>query len=182
MAKDGDERVYTQADVDRIIAPSLERIAALEAKIARLTRDSRTSSKPPSSDVIKPKPKVSRGKRKPGGQKGHAKNERDLFPPEQVDEVYEYELTDTTGLRPLTGDDGWRVVQQIELLEKPYRITEHRARRYALSPCVYRCSWNPTNTPRIRSAPPRVQQPDSRRNQNPPTQYHARASRQSETS
>ncbi len=105
-------------------------IEQLEAKIARLTRDSRTSSKPPSSDVIKPKPKGQRRKRKPGGQKGHPKNERDLFPPEQVDEVYEYELADPTGLRPLTGDKGWRIVQQVELVEKPYRIVEHRVRRY----------------------------------------------------
>ena len=48
MAKDGNERLYTQADVDRMIA-------VLEAKIARLKRDSRTSSKPRSSDVIHPK-------------------------------------------------------------------------------------------------------------------------------
>lgn len=31
----------------------------------------------------------------------------------------------------MTGDQGWRVVQQIELVEKPYRIVEHRVRRYA---------------------------------------------------
>ena len=58
MAKDGKERLYTQADVDRMIdaaaAPLLEKITQLQAKIARLSRDSRTSSKPPSSDVIKP--------------------------------------------------------------------------------------------------------------------------------
>ncbi len=130
MAKDGTERLYTQADVDHMITPLLERIAALEAKIARLTRDSRTSSKPPSSDVIKPKPKGQRGKRKPGGQKGHPKHERQLFPPDQVDEVYEYELTDTTGLQSLTGKAGWGVYQQVELAEKPYRIIEHRVRRY----------------------------------------------------
>lgn len=138
MAKDGNERLYTQAEVDRLlkqaieqaVVPLYDKILELEAKIARLTRDSRTSSKPPSSDVVKPKPKGRGKKRKPGGQKGHPKNERDLFPPDQVDEAYEYELSDTTGLRPLTGGDGWRIVQQIELIEKPYRIVEHRARRY----------------------------------------------------
>lgn len=130
MAKDGDKRLYTQADVDGMIASLLEKIAELEAKIARLMRDSRTSSKPPSSDVVKPKPKGKGGKRKPGGQKGHPRNQREPFPPDQVDKVYEYELIDTTGLRPLTGNRGWRVIQQIELLDKPYRIVEHRARRY----------------------------------------------------
>lgn len=138
MAKDGKTRLYTQAEVDRLVkqavalavGPLLDKIAELEAKIARLTRDSRTSSKPPSSDVIKPKIKGKQAKRKPGGQKGHARHERALFPPDQVDDFYEYELTDTTGLKPLAGAVGWRVVQQIEMVEKPYRIIEHRVRRY----------------------------------------------------
>lgn len=137
MAKDGKGRLYTQAEVDRLVrqavAPLLEKIAELEAKIARLTRDSRTSSKPPSSDVVKPKGKCGGGgKRKPGGQQGHAKHERELFPPEQVDEAHEYQLADTKGLQPLTGEAGWRIVQQIELVDKPYRIVEHRARRYVM--------------------------------------------------
>jgi len=134
MAKDGKERLYTQSEVDRLIrqavAPLLEKITELESKFARLTRDSRTSSKPPSSDVIKPKPKKQRGKQKPGGQKGHPKHERELLPPDKVDQTYEYELVDTTGLHPLRGEAGWRVVQQIELVEKPYRVIEHRMRRY----------------------------------------------------
>ncbi|HJO28711.1 MAG: IS66 family transposase [Verrucomicrobiota bacterium] len=134
MAKDGKQRLYTQTQVDRVVEqavePLLEKIAELEAKIARLTRDSRTSSKPPSTDVVRPESKGKRGKRKPGGQKGHPKQERELFPPNQVDAVYEYELTDTTGLKPLAGDAGWGVVQQIELIDKPYRITEYRVRRY----------------------------------------------------
>ncbi len=142
MAKDGGGRLYTEAEVDQLrrraveqaVTPLLERIAGLEAKVARLTRDSRTSSKPPSSDVIKPSPAPGRGKgkknRKPGAQEGHPKHERELLPPEQVDEAYAYELPDPTGLVPLTGDDGWRIVQRIEWVDKPYRVVEHRARRY----------------------------------------------------
>jgi len=81
--------------------------------------------------VVKPSPKgKNKKKRKPGGQKGHPKHERALLPPEQVDEAYEYELADTTGLRPLSGKNGWRIVQRIELANKPYRVVEHRARRY----------------------------------------------------
>lgn len=53
-----------------------DRVEALEAKVAQLERNSRTSSKPPSSDsgnfTNPPKPKSLRPKsgRKPGGQKG----------------------------------------------------------------------------------------------------------------
>jgi hypothetical protein len=59
------------------------RIVELEAIIARLQKDSRNSSKPPSSDIVKPKTaaKESNGnKRKIGGQPGHKKHERAPFP------------------------------------------------------------------------------------------------------
>ncbi|MGC8908761.1 MAG: DUF6444 domain-containing protein [Desulfomonilaceae bacterium] len=50
------------------------RLAELERKIALLTRDSSNSSKPPSSDGPRKKPKPQRPKksrkRKPGGQSG----------------------------------------------------------------------------------------------------------------
>ena len=66
-----------------------------------------------------------RGKRRPGGQPGHARHTRPAFPPEQVDHIREYELpTVPAGWRPL---DKFRVVQQVELIEKPYTVTEHRA-------------------------------------------------------
>ncbi len=72
------------------------KIAALAAKIARLTRDSSTSSKPPSSDIVKPPPFGISGKqqkRSPGGQPGHARHKRTAFPPEHIDRVKTYELT-----------------------------------------------------------------------------------------
>jgi transposase len=108
-----------------------EQIAKLEEKIARLQKNSSNSSKPPSSDIVKP-PKVIRRlgkKRKRGGQHGHRKFSRQSFEPEQVDEVIEYEFKDrdAEGLEPL---DEWFIVQQIELPEKMYRVIEHRARKY----------------------------------------------------
>jgi len=128
-------RTYTEEEVQRIVArtvaeavaPLRERIEQLEAQIARMRKDSSNSSKPPSSDIVKPKPTKSKGKKKAGGQKGHPRYTRDPFPPDQVDRTYLYELEDTTGLDPL---DDWRVVQQIELPEKLFYVTEHRARRY----------------------------------------------------
>ena len=109
-----------------------EKIQRLEEKIARLEKNSGNSSKPPSSDIVKPNKilrKVSRKKRKRGGQRGHRKFSRQPFEPEQVDEVIEYELKDkdAKGLKPL---DEWFIIQQIELPEKMYKVIEHRARKY----------------------------------------------------
>ncbi len=109
-----------------------EYVKLLEEKIAWLEKNSGNSSKPPSSDIVKPKKvlrKVSRKKRRRGGQHGHKKFSRKPFEPEQIDEIIEYELKDkeTTGLKQL---DEWFVVQQIELPEKMYKVIEHRARKY----------------------------------------------------
>ncbi|MFW6039265.1 MAG: IS66 family transposase [bacterium] len=128
---------YTEREVEQIVAdavqPLLQRIVQLEAKLAQYETDSSNSSKPPSSDIVKPPPKPepkSRKKRKRGGQVGHRKFQRQPFPAEQVDRTYTYELEDTTGLQPLSGTDGWRIVQQVELPARFWHVTEHRARRY----------------------------------------------------
>ena len=108
-----------------------EIIARLKEEIARLKKNSGNSSKPPSSDIIKPSKTVRRlaRKRKRGGQRGHRKFSRQPFEPEQVDEIIEYEFKDkdAKGLKPL---DEWFVIQQIELPEKMYKVIEHRARKY----------------------------------------------------
>ncbi len=108
-----------------------EYIKLLEEKIARLQKNSGNSSKPPSSDIVKPLKVIRRlgKKRKRGGQRGHRKFSRQPFEPEQVDEVIEYEFKDkdAKGLKPL---DEWCIIQQIELPDKMYRVIEHRARKY----------------------------------------------------
>jgi transposase len=106
-----------------------ERIARLEDENARLKRNSSKSSKPPSSDIVKPPAPTLRrkGKRKRGGQRGHRKHQRSSFPPEQVDQIVTHELPHTQGLDPL---DDWRIVQQVELVERPFMVVEHRCRRY----------------------------------------------------
>ena len=63
----------------------MTRIAEPEAKGKQ---DSGNSSKPPSSDLgRKRKPPVEPSGRKRGGQPGHAGQNRELAPPEEVDEV-----------------------------------------------------------------------------------------------
>jgi len=120
------------------VASLLERIRQLEQenvmlkeRIAQLEKNSGNSSKPPSSDIVKPFNAIQRlGKKlKRGGQRGHRKFSRQPFEPEQVDEVIEYEFKDkdAEGLKPL---DDWFVIQQIELPEKMYKVIEHRARKY----------------------------------------------------
>lgn len=125
-------------DKDQIIAEHRQELArlrqeiqSLKEKIARLEKNSSNSSKPPSSDIVKPK-NVTRklvSKRKRGGQHGHRKFTRKPFKPEEIDETIEYELKskDAKGLEPL---DEWFVIQQIVLPKKMYKVIEHKARKY----------------------------------------------------
>jgi len=119
------EAQQTQLDV-------LQRtIAQLQAQLAAARKDSSTASKPPSSDIVKPpKPPPPKGqdKRRIGGQPGHPKHERDLFPPEQVnggshDHVLDLCPSCGHGLQPTAAAP--RVVQQIEIQEVPLSIEEH---------------------------------------------------------
>ena len=114
------------------VAPLLARIADLEQQIARLKKNSSNSSKPPSSDIVKP-PKITvtrkQGKRRKGAQPGHPRHERTPFAEEEIDRQITYERED---LDPKEWEalDEWEVVQQIELRESPVEIIEHRARHY----------------------------------------------------
>lgn len=108
-----------------------QRVVKLEAEVARLRKDSSTSSKPPSSDLVKPPhPALPAGKQRPlGGQPGHERHERPLFPPEQLDPIAEYRLPGCpNGKGPLVvTDPPVRVLQQAEWVDRPLTITEHRA-------------------------------------------------------
>lgn len=152
MGKAADPKLYTESDVrffkDHIarlmamVEEQAQRIEELELQVARMQRNSSTSSKPPSSDITKP-PKgggSGRGnkKRKPGGQPGHKKHERELFKPDEVDDHWQYTLDEEDGPEPIPEDDpdedAWRIVQQIDWAGRSLRIVEHRARRYR---CLY---------------------------------------------
>ena len=65
------------------------RIEELEAELAKARKNSENSSKPPSSDVVKPKPKNNKPgrpkKRKQGGQPGHPRHERKPFDESELD-------------------------------------------------------------------------------------------------
>ena len=144
---DGKDRIIEQlrdlvtkqaAEIERLMAQieALQsRIAELELALAKAKKDSSTSSKPPSSDIVNPKPKQKkpgrRKKRKRGGQPGHPRQLREPLPPERVDETIDYEIEDgeiqRLGLTP-TGE--FEVIQHIELPKSPVHVTEYRLAIY----------------------------------------------------
>jgi transposase len=81
------------ASLEAQVAALLETVAALrienQALKQRLSQNSQNSSKPPSSDLGKPKrkPPVDRSGRKPGGQPGHKGAAREAVPADHVNET-----------------------------------------------------------------------------------------------
>lgn len=109
-----------------------KRIDQLERELAKARKNSSTSSKPPSSDIVKP-PKTSKNKTKSekrlaGGQSGHPKHESVAFPPEQINKTLEFTLESCPccGTVLEAGGNAPKVVQQVEILEFPFHIEEHR--------------------------------------------------------
>jgi transposase len=106
------------------------RCAKLDAELAKARKNSSNSSKPPSSDIVKPpRPAGHSSNGKIGGQPGHPRHERPSFPPEQVDKIVEHRHRRCPkcggAVRPLKRPP--RVVQQVELVKRPVIVTEHRA-------------------------------------------------------
>ena len=117
-----------------------KRNAELEADNAKLRKNSSNSSKPPSSDIVKPpKPKMKgrKRRRKIGGQPGHPKHEREPFAIEDLDGIWEYELgcCPDCGGRVKRAKAEPRVVQQVEVVKSPVRIEEHRGLAYYCRQC-----------------------------------------------
>jgi len=126
-----------------------DRVEALEAKVATLERNSRNSSKPPSSDsgnfTNPPEPRSLRRKsgRKPGGQKGHPGDTlRQVANP---DHVVEHRIgadqrcpecgeplgTSAGELHPA----GCECRQVFDLPAIRIEVTEHRAERWGCGAC-----------------------------------------------
>ena len=127
-------------ELEAEVATLRKRNAELEAEVARLRKNSSNSSKPPSSDIVKPpKPPApdGQGKRHIGGQSGHPRYERVVLPPEQIDRarVYELDRCPDCGGRLKRLPDGDRVIQQVEIVRVPVTATEHRAHSYRCAHC-----------------------------------------------
>lgn len=117
-----------------------KRIAGLEEELAKARKNSSNSSKPPSSDNVKPPkrpPPEGEGERKKGGQPGHPQHDRPPFTPDQVNKSHESPLEECPdcggGLEP--SDAAPRVVQQVEIVEIPIKIEEHRGEAHGCPRC-----------------------------------------------
>jgi transposase len=116
-------------------------LAQLQAENARLLnqlaaarKHSGNSSKPPSSDIVKPNGprRKKKSKRRIGGQKGHPKHQRPAFAPDQVDQSIAFRLQQcpvdpSHRITPAAGPEHQRTLQQVELVEKPFRVVEYTA-------------------------------------------------------
>ena len=105
----------------------------MQERIARLEKNSSTSSKPPSSDITNPPlPKGKKKKRKRGGQQGHDRHIRQPFAADEIDEIVTHKLSDEEikrrGLIELPQTE--MALQQVSLPDKLYRVTEHRVQLY----------------------------------------------------
>jgi transposase len=118
--------------LEKRLAEMEARLAQLEADLAKARKNSGNSSKPPSSDIVKPPAKSRtggrRGKRKQGAQPGHPRHERPDFSPDQIDAVWEYRLEECPccggHLKDAACDP--RRLQQVDLEPRPIIIEEHR--------------------------------------------------------
>jgi transposase len=116
-----------------------QRIAELESRLAKLEKNSTNSSKPPSSDFVRPAMSAARKrkKRKPGGQPGHPKHERTAFTEQEIDRPWDYffdRCPDCAGKLELLKEPV-SVVQQVEIVPRPIEISEHRSRACYCSQC-----------------------------------------------
>jgi len=127
------------AELERRLAAALARIDDLEKQLAAARKDSSTSSKPPSSDIVKPPRPAPAGqgrkrKRRRGGQPGHKRHERTALPPEEVDATWMYEWPEASLPSDWEPLDEFDTIQQVDLVEKLFEVTEHRARLYLHRP------------------------------------------------
>jgi len=126
--------------LSRDLIKQKEEVRLLMEKLAKLSKNSGTSSKPPSSDIVKPKrkPKDKGGKRGAGGQKGHPKHGRTPFADSLIDSRVDHFLDacSTCGSEvELNLVLAPRVIQQAEIVSVPIQIEEQRAYAYWCPRC-----------------------------------------------
>lgn len=117
-----------------------QQIADLTRDVAALRKNSSNSSKPPSSDIVKPQnpSKGKQAKRKRGGQPGHRMHDRPLFDADQVStlELHELSACPCCGGSVELTDNGPHILQKVELIDTlPWEVTEHQTLSYYCAHC-----------------------------------------------
>ena len=113
-------------------------IAALKAVVATPKKHSGNSAKPPSSDIVKPPKKGKENQRgKIGAQKGHKQHLRQPFDESQVDKTIRLtlEACPKCGGELQATSEPPKKHQQVELVEKPFLVTEYQQYRYWCGHC-----------------------------------------------
>jgi len=133
--KQRDERI---AILEKQVAELIKVNAELADKVAKLSKNSSNSSKPPSSDIVKPpRKKKGNGSRNIGGQPGHSKHERTPFAMDEIDDFQTHTLDrcPDCGGKLKEVESTPRVVQQVEVVKKPIHIEQHTAICYWCEHC-----------------------------------------------
>ena len=129
-----------------------ERLSDLEAELAKAKKHSGNSSKPPSSDIVKPPPRQHQAaetsgqvKRQRGAQPGHPRHQRQPFDPQEIDVtwIHYYTGCPCCGGKLVDLDEPESILQQVEIKELPFRVEEHRRVGQQCSEChkVHRVPW-----------------------------------------
>lgn len=131
--------VNTLCDMDAEITSLNKTVKSQEITIAKLSKNSSNSSKRPSSDdITKPKSKKKDGnKRKIGGQPGHPRHQRPLFPEELINDFHDHKLErcPICNGNAVFLDAEPRIIQQVELKEVIITTQEHRCYPYRCEVC-----------------------------------------------
>lgn len=135
------ERLQAQVDSLRVQVDALQAVVAqLHERLAGARKDSSTSSKPPSSDIVKPpKPSTASGlPRSLGGQPGHPMHQRAAFAPQQITLFSEHLLQGCPDCGGPLGRNGTfaRVVQQVDVQQPPLTIEQHTCPEYWCDHCA----------------------------------------------
>lgn len=120
---------------------TVNKLLEMDKQIQRLSKNSTNSSKPPSSDIVKPRrddqAHTSTSKRKIGGQPGHYKHVRPLFKETDITSFSSYALDccpQCSGVL-MPRPDKNQILQQVELKEKPVDKIQHTAYAYWCPHC-----------------------------------------------
>jgi transposase len=134
------ERLQAQLEIQRLQIEALQAaVRQLQEQLASARKDSSTSSKPPSSDIVKPPPPApatEQTKRHLGGQPGHRKHERVLFPPQMVTPfLHALDACPCCAGALRRNAHFVKLVQQIDFGPPPVTVQEHTSPEYWCDRC-----------------------------------------------